>query len=69
MTAFELGEAEINLKADVDDKFFGNLTFAVGEEGGEGEVELEEAWLQTTEPSWWRGVEGRAVFLGGWIPE
>jgi len=44
---FALGEAEINLKANVDDKFFGNLTFAVADEGGEVEVELEEAWLQT----------------------
>jgi hypothetical protein len=45
---FELGEAELNLKADVDDRFYGNLTVAVAEEEGEVEVELEEAWLQTT---------------------
>lgn len=47
-SGFSLGEAEINLKANVDDRFFGNLTFALADEGGEVEVELEEAWLQTT---------------------
>ncbi|MDH3613918.1 MAG: hypothetical protein OEU90_08740 [Gammaproteobacteria bacterium] len=46
-SGFALGEAEINLKANVDDRFFGNLTFAIADEEGEVEVELEEAWLQT----------------------
>ncbi len=45
---FGIGEAEINLKANVDAKYFGNLTVAVAEEEGEVEVEFEEAWLQTT---------------------
>ncbi len=45
---FSLGETEINLKANVDDKFLGNLTFALADEDGGTEVELEEAWLQTT---------------------
>lgn len=45
---FSIGETEINLKAPIDDKFFGNLTFALADEDGELEVELEEAWLQTT---------------------
>jgi len=56
---FELGEAELNLNADVDDKFFGNLTFAVREENGETEAELEEAWLQTT------SLSGGATLRGG----
>jgi len=47
-SGFALGEAEINLKANVDDRYFGNLTFAIHDDGGEVEVELEEAWLQTT---------------------
>lgn len=47
-SGFALGEAEINVKANVDDRYFGNLTFAVADEDGEVEVELEEAWLQTT---------------------
>ncbi len=44
---FSLGETEVNLQAPIDDKFLGNLTFALADEGGEVEVELEEAWLQT----------------------
>ncbi len=45
---FTLGEAEINFKANVDADFFGNLTFALASEDGAVEVELEEAWVQTT---------------------
>jgi hypothetical protein len=48
-SGFAIGEAEINLKANVDAKYFGNLTVAVAEEDGAVEVELEEAWLQTTD--------------------
>jgi len=67
---FELGEAEINLKADVDDRFFGNLTFAVGEEDGEGEVELEEAWLQTTSLPGGVTLRGGRFFSGaGYLNE
>jgi len=47
-SGFSIGEAEINLKANVDAKYFGNLTVAVAEEDGEAAVELEEAWFQTT---------------------
>jgi len=47
-SGFALAEAEFNLKAHVDDRYFGNLTFALHDDGGEAAVELEEAWLQTT---------------------
>lgn len=47
-SGFTLGEVEFNLKANVDDRYFGNVTFAIHDDGGETEVELEEAWLQTT---------------------
>jgi len=47
-SGFSLGEAEINLKANVDANYFGSLTFALADEDGEIEVEFEEAWLQTT---------------------
>ncbi len=47
-SGFALGEVEVNMKANVDDRFFGNLTFAIHDEEGEVEVELEEAWLETT---------------------
>jgi hypothetical protein len=67
---FELGEAEINFKADVDDKFFGNMTFAIHEEDGETEVELEEAWLQTTSLPGGVTLKGGRFFSGaGYLNE
>jgi Sec-independent protein translocase protein TatA len=67
---FELGEAEVNLNADVDDRFFGNLTVAVVEEGGEVEVELEEAWLQTTSLPGGVTLKGGRFFSGaGYLNE
>ena len=56
---FSLGEVEVNLKANVDNRFFGNLTFAIHDEGGEVEVELEESWLQTT------GLSNGLTLTGG----
>jgi hypothetical protein len=47
-SGFTLGEVEFNLKANVDDRYFGNLTFAIHDDGDDVTVELEEAWLQTT---------------------
>ena len=44
---FSLAESELNFNANVDDKFFGNLTFALATDGGETEVELEEAYIQS----------------------
>lgn len=38
-----LGESELNLSANIDDKFYGRVTLAFGEE-----TEVEEAFLQTT---------------------
>jgi len=58
-SGFALGEAEVNLKANVDDRYFGNLTVAIHDHGGEVEVELEEAWLQTT------GLPAGISFSGG----
>ena len=37
------------MKASIDAKYFGNLTFALHEEDGAVELELEEAWVQTTD--------------------
>ena len=42
-----LGESELNFNANVDDKFFANLTFALASEDGGTEVELEEAYIQS----------------------
>ncbi len=50
-SGFAIGEAEVNLNANVDTKYFGNLTVSIGEDDGEVEVELEEAWLLNTDLS------------------
>jgi len=47
-SGFSLGESEINLNANIDPRFFGNLTLAVEDDAGETEIGLEEAWIQTT---------------------
>ena len=44
---FSLGETEINIAANVDDKFTAKLTVPIAVEDGEVEVELEEAWVET----------------------
>ena len=44
---FSLGESELNINSNIDDKFFGNLTLAVASDGSGTEVELEEAYIQT----------------------
>ncbi len=43
-----IGEAEINISANVDNKFTAWLTAALAIEDGESIVEIEEAWLETT---------------------
>jgi len=48
-SGFAVGEAEFNMKASVDAKYFGNVTFALADQDGETAVELEEAWFQTTD--------------------
>lgn len=43
-----LGESELMMSANVDDKFYGQVTLAVGSEDGETELGLEEAYIDTT---------------------
>lgn len=43
-----LGESEIALSANVDDKFYGQLTLAVESEEGEDGIGIEEAFVDTT---------------------
>ena len=43
-----IDETEINIAANVDDKFRARLTAAIFVEDGEAGVELEEAWVETT---------------------
>jgi hypothetical protein len=47
-SGFSLGESEVNLNANIDPRFFGNLTLAIEDEDGETELGIEEAWIQTT---------------------
>ncbi len=43
-----LGESELTLSANVDDKFYGAMTAALSVEDGETALDLEEAYVQTT---------------------
>ena len=45
---FAVGETEIIINANVDDKFAAYLTAALAFEDGESVVEIEEAWVETT---------------------
>lgn len=58
-SGFSLGESELNLNANVDSLFFGNLTLALEVEDGETEVAVEEAWVQTT------GLSRGLTLVGG----
>jgi len=43
-----LGESEIALSANIDEKFYGQLTLAVESEDGEDALGIEEAYIDTT---------------------
>ena len=58
-SGFSLGETELNMNGSVDSWFFGNLTLALEDEGGETGIALEEAWFQTT------GLPNGLTLLGG----
>jgi hypothetical protein len=45
---FSLGESEISFAANIDEKFFGQLTVAVGSDDGEDSLGIEEAYIETT---------------------
>jgi hypothetical protein len=42
-----LGESELNLNANIDDKFYGSLTTSLATEDGETAIDLEEAYIET----------------------
>jgi hypothetical protein len=67
-SGFGLGEAEINLKANVDAKYFGNVTVGLHEDEGAVEVELEEAWVQTMDlPAGISVTGGRFFSASGYL--
>ena len=43
-----LGESEVSFAANIDEKFYGQLTVAVESEDGEDSIGLEEAYIETT---------------------
>ncbi len=45
---FSLGESEISFAANIDEKFYGQLTLAVGSDAGQDELGIEEAYIETT---------------------
>ena len=63
-SGFSLGESEINLNANVDSYFFGNLTFALHDGHDGTEIEIEEAWIQTTALSAGFTLTGGRFFSG-----
>ena len=44
---FSLGESELTLSANIDDKFYGSLTTSLSVEHGNTSIALEEAYFQT----------------------
>ena len=55
-----LGESELSLAANVDDKFYGQLTLAAETEDGADSVGIEEAFIDTTAlPAGWSLRAGR----------
>lgn len=45
---FSLGESELSFAANIDDKFYGQLTLAIESEDGEDHLGVEEAYVDTT---------------------
>jgi regulator of replication initiation timing len=43
-----LGESEISFATNIDEKFYGQLTLAVGSDAGEDSLGIEEAFIETT---------------------
>ena len=70
---FSVDHTELNFSANVDDKFFGNVNAALVEHGGETEVELEEAYVQTLPdaglPDGLSIKAGRAFWTLGYLNE
>jgi hypothetical protein len=58
---FTIEESEINLQANADQWLFGNLTIALAPEN---EVEVEEAFIQTTALPWGFTARGGRFFSG-----
>lgn len=63
-----LGESEVALSANIDDKFYGQLTLAAESEDGEAELGIEEAYIETTAlPAGWTLRLGRTFSNIGYL--
>ncbi len=45
---FSLGESELSFSANIDDKFYGQMTLAIGSEDGDTELGIEEAFVDAS---------------------
>jgi hypothetical protein len=55
-----LGESELSFAANIDEKFYGQVTLAAGSEDGEDHIGVEEAFIDTTAlPAGWNVRLGR----------
>nr|VFJ58401.1 MAG: hypothetical protein BECKFM1743A_GA0114220_102142 [Candidatus Kentron sp. FM]VFJ58809.1 MAG: hypothetical protein BECKFM1743C_GA0114222_102342 [Candidatus Kentron sp. FM]VFK11549.1 MAG: hypothetical protein BECKFM1743B_GA0114221_101923 [Candidatus Kentron sp. FM] len=70
---FAVDHTELNLSANVDDKFFGSTTAAIVQHGHDTEIELEEAYIQTLPdlglPDGMSIKAGRAFWTLGYLNE
>lgn len=65
---FSLGHSELTLSAPVDDRFFGRMSAVLEDHEGATEVELEEAFLQTTDmPANLTLTAGRFLSQAGYL--
>lgn len=65
-----LGETELIMNANVDDKFAAYLTAALALEDGESVIEIEEAWVETTAlPAGFGAKFGRFFSAIGYLNE
>ncbi|GAB1595296.1 hypothetical protein [Lysobacter claricitrinus] len=57
---FSLGESEVSFAANIDEKFYGQLTLTAESEGGQDHIGVEEAFIDTTAlPAGWNVRMGR----------
>ncbi|MFT7433657.1 MAG: hypothetical protein ACI9TY_001296 [Alphaproteobacteria bacterium] len=69
---FSIGESELNISANIDDKFKASSTIAIVNEDGSDIIELEEAYIETlggTLPYGLNVKAGRALWTLGYLNE
>jgi hypothetical protein len=63
-----LGESELSFAANIDEKFYGQVTLAAGSEDGEDRIGVEEAFIDTTAlPAGWSVRLGRFFSNVGYL--